>query len=133
MARRIPARLKTIPTLFLVYATVLVAFFLRVYRLADKNIWWDEGWSLWLAKQDLGWIALRTAADEHPPLHYWMLHFWDAVAGWNAFAGHLRMQPATESLDLQQVRHGPSIQKASMDRTMLIILIFRVVSISVRI
>ena len=69
------------------YATVLVAFFLRVYRLGDKNVWWDEGWSIWLSRQGLAAIALRTAADEHPPLHYWMLHYWNFVAGTNAFAG----------------------------------------------
>ncbi len=74
-------------THLIVYATVLVAFFLRVYRLADKNVWWDEGWSIWLSQKDLAWIALRTAADEHPPLHYWMLHFWNSIAGTNAFAG----------------------------------------------
>ena len=69
------------------YATVLVAFFLRVYRLGDKNVWWDEGWSIWLSRQGLAAIALRTAADEHPPLHYWMLHYWNFVAGTNALAG----------------------------------------------
>ncbi len=69
------------------YATLFVAFFLRVYRLADKNVWWDEGWSIWLSRQDLIAIALRTASDEHPPLHYWMLHFWNFVAGTDAFAG----------------------------------------------
>lgn len=68
-------------------AALLLGFFLRVYRLADKNIWWDEGWSLWLAKQDFVAIALRTAADEHPPLHYWMLKVWIAVFGSSAYAG----------------------------------------------
>src|SRR3990170_4969642 len=66
--------------------TVLVAFALRLYRLGDKDIWWDEGWSVWLARQDLGAIALRTASDEHPPLHYWLLHFWDIIAGEDEFA-----------------------------------------------
>ncbi len=80
------ARWKSQPRLF-AYATILGAFFLRAYRLADKNIWWDEGWSVWLSQKDLGWIALRTAADEHPPLHYWMLHFWNLLAGTDAFAG----------------------------------------------
>ncbi len=70
-----------------IYAVVLVAFFLRAYRLADQNVWWDEGWSIWLSQKDLAWIALRTAMDEHPPLHYWMLHFWNFVAGTSAFAG----------------------------------------------
>ena len=81
------ARIGKINSHVLAYATVLVAFFLRVDRLADKNIWWDEGWSVWLSQKDPAWIALRTAADEHPPLHYWILHFWNMVAGTDAFAG----------------------------------------------
>jgi len=71
---------------FFVVAILLLAFALRLYRLADSNIWWDEGWSVWLARQDLWSIALRTAADEHPPLHYFTLHFWDAIVGESAFA-----------------------------------------------
>ncbi len=66
---------------------VLGAFFLRAYRLADKSIWWDEGWCVWLSQKDWAWIALRTAADEHPPLHYWLLHVWNFIAGTSAFAG----------------------------------------------
>lgn len=65
-------------------AIVALAFFLRVYRLADKNIWWDEGWTIWLSRHDLAWIALRTASDEHPPLHYWLMHFWSLVVGADA-------------------------------------------------
>lgn len=42
---------------------------------------------MWLSQKDLAWSALRTAADEHPPLHYWLLHFWNFVAGTDAFAG----------------------------------------------
>jgi mannosyltransferase len=80
-------RPSSLVTLLLAHATVLVAFFLRAYRLADKNVWWDEGWSVWLSQKDLAWIAWRTASDEHPPLHYWMLHFWNRVAGTDAFAG----------------------------------------------
>jgi uncharacterized membrane protein len=82
---RVIARQLLIP--ISVYATILVAFFLRVYRLADQNVWWDEGWSVWLSQHDVAWIAMRTAMDEHPPLHYWLLHFWNFIAGTNAFAG----------------------------------------------
>lgn len=72
-------------TTLVVAAILLLAFALRLYRLADSNIWWDEGWSVWLARQDFWSIALRTAADEHPPLHYLLLHFWDAIVGESAF------------------------------------------------
>ncbi len=64
-----------------------LAFFLREHRLADKNIWWDEGWTVWLSRHDLAWIALRTASDEHPPLHYWLMHFWNGALGTQAFVG----------------------------------------------
>lgn len=74
---------------FMLTALALVAgaFFLRVYRLGDKNVWWDEGWTVWLSQHDFGWIALRTASDEHPPLHYWLMHVWQAALGTDAFTG----------------------------------------------
>src|SRR5581483_11068342 len=67
-------------------ALVALAFFLRVYRLADKNIWWDEGWTLWMAQHDFAWIALRTASDEHPPLHYWLMRIWQGIFASDGFS-----------------------------------------------
>lgn len=72
--------------LWLGVAIVLLAFALRVHRLGDASVWWDEGWSIWLARFDPLEIARRTASDEHPPLHYWLLHYWDALAGETEFA-----------------------------------------------
>jgi len=68
-------------------ALLALAFFLRVFRLGDKNVWWDEGWTVWLAKHDFAWIALRTASDEHPPLHYWLMNVWQNVFGADVFTG----------------------------------------------
>jgi 4-amino-4-deoxy-L-arabinose transferase-like glycosyltransferase len=68
-------------------ALLALAFFLRVYRLGDKNIWWDEGWTVWMAQHDFSWIALRTASDEHPPLHYWLMNVWQTITGPDAFTG----------------------------------------------
>lgn len=68
-------------------AVIALAFFLRVYRLGDKNVWWDEGWTVWLAQHDFAWIALRTASDEHPPLHYWLMNVWQSVFGTDVFTG----------------------------------------------
>ncbi len=79
-------RLKRINASAVALGVVALAFFLRVYRLGDKNIWWDEGWTVWLSQHDLSWIAWRTASDEHPPLHYWLMHFWNAI-GLDAFVG----------------------------------------------
>ena len=71
-----------------IFALLLVAtlaFGLRLFRLADASIWWDEGWSVWLARQGLVDIARVTAADVHPPLYYWLLHFWIGLAGQSEF------------------------------------------------
>ena len=55
---------------------LLASFGLRVYRLGDKSVWWDEGLAAWAARQSLAEIARWTAADVHPPLYFWMLHSW---------------------------------------------------------
>ncbi|MGQ9555863.1 MAG: glycosyltransferase family 39 protein [Anaerolineae bacterium] len=61
----------------------LLAFALRLHRLGDQNVWWDEGYSIWVARQGLWQGALATAHDVHPPLYYWLLHFWRLAAGDN--------------------------------------------------
>jgi uncharacterized membrane protein len=71
------------------WAVVALAFALRLYRLPDQNLWWDEGWTLWLSQLDPVAIALRTAADAHPPLHYWLLHYWGQLAGGDVVAGRM--------------------------------------------
>lgn len=67
-------------------ATVYLAFVLRVFRLGDKDVWWDEGWAVWLARRDLLTSSLQTAADEHPPFYYWLLSGWRLFVGDSEFA-----------------------------------------------
>lgn len=65
---------------------VLVAFGLRVWGLADHNIWWDEGIGIWLSRMPM-WESIHwTAGDVHPPLYYVLLRAWRAVAGEGEFA-----------------------------------------------
>lgn len=63
-----------------------LAFVLRVYHLGEQSLWYDEGFSVYLAAQDLGQITARTANDIHPPLYYYMLHFWILLAGKGEFS-----------------------------------------------
>lgn len=63
--------------------TLLLAAWLRFYRLAGQSLWSDEGNSVALARADLGQIASRTALDIHPPLYYWLLHGWMRIFGEN--------------------------------------------------
>jgi 4-amino-4-deoxy-L-arabinose transferase-like glycosyltransferase len=65
---------------------LLLAFALRVYRLGDKNIWWDEGYSLGLARKTFLDATLTTAGDVHPPLYYWHLWAWVRLVGESEFA-----------------------------------------------
>jgi 4-amino-4-deoxy-L-arabinose transferase-like glycosyltransferase len=65
----------------LLVLTLLASFGLRVHRLGDKSVWWDEGLAVWAARQSLIEIAQWTSADVHPPLYFWMLHFWRLGSG----------------------------------------------------
>ncbi len=55
---------------------VLLAFLLWLYRLDHQSLWYDEGFSVYLACMSLGEITARTASDIHPPLYYYLLHLW---------------------------------------------------------
>ncbi len=67
-------------------AICLVAFALRVFQLEHQSLWYDEAFSAYLAHFDLAHITARTAADIQPPLYYYLLHFWIALAGDSEFA-----------------------------------------------
>lgn len=60
---------------------ILLGFGLRLYRLGDQNVWWDEGLAVWAARQSLAAAARWTAADVHPPLYFWLLHVWRGLSG----------------------------------------------------
>lgn len=55
---------------------VLLGFLLRLYRLDHQSLWYDEGFSVYLARMSLSEITARTASDIHPPLYYYLLHLW---------------------------------------------------------
>lgn len=63
----------------------MAAFGLRVYRLGDKSVWWDEGLAAWTARDTLAATAHWTAHDVHPPLYFWLLHFWRLASGDSEF------------------------------------------------
>src|SRR5689334_13498012 len=59
----------------------LLAAGLRLYRLGHKSIWWDEGFSVFLARLPLGEMLTATAHDTHPPVYYAVLSLWRLAAG----------------------------------------------------
>jgi mannosyltransferase len=60
---------------------VLIGAFLRVYHLGTQSIWFDEAFSVWISSLTLPQMVQATAADVHPPLYYFLLHYWIIVFG----------------------------------------------------
>jgi 4-amino-4-deoxy-L-arabinose transferase-like glycosyltransferase len=68
---------------------LLAAFALRIVRLGDANLWWDEALAIWAVRKGLAGVTLWTAADVHPPLYFWSLRGWVQAAGESEFAMRL--------------------------------------------
>jgi uncharacterized membrane protein len=82
----IPSRWSQRASQILLLAILFVAFALRAYRLGVASLWYDETVSVILAQKDLVALTRHTAGDIHPPLYYYLLHFWGRAAGWSEFA-----------------------------------------------
>jgi mannosyltransferase len=65
---------------------LLLALFLRVYRLDGQSLWADEGNSAALAGRTLATITHDAARDIHPPLYYYLLHLWVRLWGHSEIA-----------------------------------------------
>jgi 4-amino-4-deoxy-L-arabinose transferase-like glycosyltransferase len=55
---------------------LLLALTLRLWGLGNESAWIDEAYSINLAKHSVLEILQGTAADQHPPLYYLLLHYW---------------------------------------------------------
>lgn len=51
-----------------------------------QSVWFDEAYSIWLAKQPMGELLRLTSLDTHPPFYYLLLKGWAAIFGWSEFA-----------------------------------------------
>lgn len=71
---------------FLLFAILLVAFLLRVYKLPAQSLWYDEGVTAWVARMPFAQMVAWTANDIQPPLYYAIVGGWGAIAGWSEFA-----------------------------------------------
>jgi 4-amino-4-deoxy-L-arabinose transferase-like glycosyltransferase len=62
-------------------ACVMVALALRLYALAEANLWWDEALAVWAVRKTFVETTLWTAGDVHPPIYFWSLWFWIRLVG----------------------------------------------------
>jgi mannosyltransferase len=83
---------------FVLFAILLLAAFLRFYRLDAQSFWNDEGNSARLSERTIDLIIEGTASDIHPPGYYLLLHWWRAPFGHSEFA--LRALSAVAGLAL---------------------------------
>ena len=73
----------------LALATVLIiALCVRFYSITVPVIWYDEAYSVLLARETPARIWALTALDVHPPLYYVLLHYWGMA--WGDSAGAAR-------------------------------------------
>lgn len=64
---------------------ILIAFALRLHRIAVQSWWWDEGYSTYLARHGILTAIRMTAVDIHPPLYYILLSIWGTFTGYTEF------------------------------------------------
>lgn len=79
--------MKLIGHKLLLLIILALGLFLRVYDLADESIWQDERYSLDVAHlTPVEYVETRILGDVHPPLYYFMLHYWIAQFGESEFS-----------------------------------------------
>jgi 4-amino-4-deoxy-L-arabinose transferase-like glycosyltransferase len=63
-----------------------VACGLRLYRIDEQSLWFDEAWMANAVNQDALSVLRAAALDLHPPLYDLSLHFWTGIVGRSEFA-----------------------------------------------
>ncbi len=67
---------------WLVIIITLIGGWLRVFLLGSKGLWLDETFSMWLANHSVvDMVQWIVKIDQHPPLYYFLLHYWIALNG----------------------------------------------------
>lgn len=59
---------------------------IRLAFITQKNLWFDEVFSWHLSLDSFYEIIVRTSADIHPPLYYWVLKIWSFFFGDSVFS-----------------------------------------------
>lgn len=49
----------------------------------NQSIWFDEAYSIMVAKQPVAQAIDLAAVDTHPPLYYLLLHVWGSIVNWD--------------------------------------------------
>lgn len=82
VGRTVDSRRQNLLTGVVLALVVGAGAWLRFHAIGAKPVWLDESFSIWLANQGVT-DALRwmVKVDQHPPLYYLLLHFWQRLFG----------------------------------------------------
>ena len=62
---------------WMMLAILLLAFFLRAFKLDGQSCWFDETVTVYFSNQDMLSLLQGVLEDRvHPPLFYVLMHFW---------------------------------------------------------
>lgn len=72
-----------------IWVLVVCALFAGTVSLIvgmHQSVWFDEAYSILLAKHSVSQLVRLTSLDTHPPLFYLLLKFWAYLFGWSELA-----------------------------------------------
>jgi mannosyltransferase len=73
---------------FILVLIIAAAIFMTISICVglQQSVWFDEAYSIMLAKQPVDQLIHLTSVDTHPPLYYLLLKAWALVFGWSELA-----------------------------------------------
>jgi uncharacterized membrane protein len=66
-------------------ALALVALAIRLWQASRTELWFDEVFTLWIARMDWHGLVATAARDVHPPLHFAIVKLWRGLGGESSF------------------------------------------------
>ncbi|HEX6461978.1 MAG TPA: glycosyltransferase [Candidatus Saccharimonadales bacterium] len=73
-------------SLWWVIVAMITAGSLTLYIGLGQSVWFDEAYTIALAKRPFSELLHLTAVDVHPPLHYLLVKAWAGLFGWGELA-----------------------------------------------
>lgn len=69
-------------TILAIISIAVVAMVISLWIGIQQSVWFDEAYSVLVAKQNPAEIIQLAGADVHPPAYYLLLHAWGDAFGW---------------------------------------------------
>ncbi len=72
--------------IWILISAAVVAMVISLAIGLAQSVWFDEAYSVLVAKQPLGHLLYLTGLDTHPPFYYLLLKSWASIFGWSELA-----------------------------------------------